>query len=48
MVFGVVMQFFTAGLLLSHKLCIFLLLDYFQPRNYGFIYNVCNHVYPAC
>ena len=28
--FGVDLQFFAAGLLLAHKLCIFLLLDYFH------------------
>ena len=27
------------GLLLAYKLCIFLLLDYFHPRNDGFVYN---------
>ena len=32
-------QFFVAGLLLAYKLCIFLLLDYFHPRNDGFVYN---------
>ena len=30
-------QFFAAGLLLSYKLCIFLLLDYFHPGNYAFV-----------
>ena len=29
--------FFAAGLLLAYKLCIFLLLDYFHPRNDGFV-----------
>ena len=31
------LQFFAAGLLLAYKLCIFFLLDYFHPRNYGFV-----------
>ena len=31
------MDFFAAGLLLAYKLCIFFLLDYFHPRNYGFV-----------
>ena len=30
-------QFFAAGLLLSYKLCMFLLLDYFHPGNYAFV-----------
>ena len=28
-------QFFAAELLLSYKLCMFLLLDYFHPGNYA-------------
>ena len=35
--FGMDLQFFAVGLLLSYKLCIFLLLDYFHPINYGFV-----------
>ena len=30
-------QFFAAGLRLSYKLCISLLLDYFHPGNYAFV-----------
>ena len=30
-------QFYAARLLLSYKLCIFLLLDYFHPGNYAFV-----------
>ena len=32
-------QFFAAGVLLACKVSIFLLLDYFHPRNDGFVYN---------
>ena len=37
--FGADLQFFAVGLLLAYKLYIFLLLDYFHPRNDGFVYN---------
>ena len=37
--FGVDLKFFAAGLLLTHKLCIFLLLDYFQSRNDVLVYS---------
>ena len=37
--FRVDVQFFAVGLLLVYKLCIFLLLDYFHPRNDGFVNN---------
>ena len=37
--FWVDLHFFAVGLLLAYKLCIFLLLDYFHPRNDGFVYN---------
>ena len=37
--FGADLQFFAVGLLLAYKLCIFLLLDYFHPRNDGLVYN---------
>ena len=42
-------QFFAAGLLLSYKLCMFLLLDYFHPENYAFVLreaprlSMCRH-----
>ena len=42
-------QFFAAGLLLSYKLCMFLLLDYFHPGNYVFVLreaprlSMCRH-----
>ena len=37
--FGADLQLFAAKLVLAYKLCIFLLLDYFHPRNDGFVYN---------
>ena len=42
-------QLFAAGLLLSYKLCMFLLLDYFHPGNYAFVLreaprlSMCRH-----